>query len=234
MSSSGESGADPITVMLVEDHVSLARGLETMISLEPDLEVVAVVTRGDEAGAAVEQHQPDVVVVDLDLPGGGGQEAIVAMREASTSARFLVLTALRDRFELAKAVEAGVSGLLHKSADIPQVLDHVRRVAAGENLIAPDLTAGLLAELREARQQGWRAEVTRASLSPRETEVLAALAQGESVADIAGRLHLSPDTIETHLRNARNKLGVSSRLDAVVEALRLGLVDPPRDLPGIE
>lgn len=225
------AGADPTTVVLVEDHLALARGLEAMLSLEPDLEVVDVVGRADEAAASAERHRPDVALVDLDLPGGGGQEAIAAMRAACPSTRFIVLTALRDRLELAKAVEVGVSGLLHKSADVPQVLDHVRRVAAGENLLAPELTADLLAELREARQQGWRAEVTRSSLSPRETEVLAALAQGESVADIAARLHLSPDTVETHLRNARSKLGVSSRLEAVVEALRLGLVDPPRDLP---
>lgn len=221
------------TVLLVEDHLALARGLESVLSLEADLEVVGVVSRADEAAGAAEQHQPDVAIVDLDLPGGGGQEAISTMREASPPTRYLVLTALRDRLELAKAVEVGVSGMLNKAADVPQVLDHVRRVAAGENLIAPGLAAQLLGELRDARQQGWRADVTRSSLSPRETEVLAALAQGESVADMAARLHLSPDTIETHLRNARNKLGVSSRLEAVVEALRLGLVAPPGELPDI-
>jgi DNA-binding NarL/FixJ family response regulator len=228
------SDADAVTtVLLVEDHLALAQGLRSMLSLEPDLDVVDVVGRADAAADAARTHQPHVAIVDLDLPGGGGQEAIGAMRDVSPDTRYLVLTALRDRLELAKAVEVGVSGLLHKSADVPEVLDHVRRVAAGENLVPPELTAHLLSELREARQQGWRAEVTRASLSPRETEVLAALAQGESVAAIAERLHLSPDTVETHLRNARSKLGVSSRLEAVVEALRLGLVDPPGDLPEI-
>lgn len=215
------------TVLIVEDHAALARGLESALSLETDLEVVGVVTRADAAAAAAADHRPTVAIIDLDLPGGGGQQAIVAMRESSPGTRFLVLTALRDRLELAKAVEAGVSGLLHKSADMPQLLQHLRAVAGGRNLLDPVVTSSLLADLREARHRGWRAEMARGALSPRETEVVAALTQGESVADIAERLAISPDTVETHVRNARNKLGVSSRLDVVIEAMRLGLVDPP-------
>lgn len=215
------------TVLIVEDHAALARGLESALSLETDLEVVGVVTRADAAAAAAADHRPTVAIIDLDLPGGGGQQAIVAMRESSPGTRFLVLTALRDRLELAKAVEAGVSGLLHKSADMPQLLQHLRAVAGGRNLLDPVVTSSLLADLRESRHRGWRAEMARGALSPRETEVVAALTQGESVADIAERLAISPDTVETHVRNARNKLGVSSRLDVVIEAMRLGLVDPP-------
>lgn len=215
------------TVLIVEDHAALARGLESVLSLETDLEVVGVVTRADAAAAAAAEYRPTVAVVDLDLPGGGGQQAILAMRESSPDTRFLVLTALRDRLELAKAVEAGASGLLHKSADVPQLLQHLRAVAGGRNLLDPVVTSSLLAELRDARHRGWRAELAREALSPRETEVIAALARGESVTEIAERLTLSPDTIETHVRNARNKLGVSSRLEAVIEAMRLGLVDPP-------
>lgn len=227
-----EDGPAPVTVVLVEDHLAFAQALQAVFALEEDLEVLEVVTRADEAGSAAHRLEPDVAVVDLDLPGGGGDEAIRAMREASPRTRFLVLTALRDRLELARVVEAGVSGLIHKSADMPRVLDGVRRVAAGENLLPPEVTAALLGDLGAARRQGWRAEVARNSLSPRETEILAGLAQGRSMRDIADTLGIRPGTAETHLRNARSKLGVSSRLEAVVEAIRLKLVEPPRDLPG--
>lgn len=222
----------PTTVMLVEDHLSFAQALQAVFSLEPDLQVVEVVARADQAGSAAQHHLPDVAVIDLDLPGGGGGQAIRAIRQASPATRFLVLTALRDRLELARVVEAGVSGLLHKSADMPGVLDGVRRVAAGENLLPPEVTASLLGDLGAARRHHWRAEIARSTLSPRETEILAGLAQGQTTRDMAAALGIRPDTAETHLRNARSKLGVGSRLEAVVEAIRLKLVEPPHDLPG--
>lgn len=222
----------PIRVVLVEDHLAFAQALQAVFDLESDLEVVDVVARADAAEGVAERYRPDVAVIDLDLPGGSGHEAVVAMRRASPQTRFLALTALRDRVELGKVVEAGVSGMLHKSTDVPAIIDAVRRIAEGRNLLPPDVAASLLGDLRDARQQGWRANVTREELTGRELEVLAALTQGMSVHDIAEQLHISPDTVETHLKNARAKLGVSSRLEAVVEALRMGLVDPPDRLPG--
>lgn len=219
-------------VVLVEDHLAFAQALQAVFDLEPDLEVLEVVDRADAAEGAAARHHPDVAVVDLDLPGGSGHDAVAAMRSASPHTRFLVLTALRDRVELGKVVETGVSGLLHKSSDVPAIIDAVRQIASGRNLLPPDLAAALLGDLREARQRGWRADVLREELTGREEEVLSALAQGLSVGDIAEQLHISPDTVETHLKNARRKLDVSSRLEAVVEALRLGLVDPPDRLPG--
>lgn len=230
--SGGPGDGRAISVVLVEDHLTFAQALEAVFSLEPDLRVLAVVAQADDAGVVARRLTPDVAVVDLDLPGGGGELAIRGMREASPRTRFLVLTASRDRLELARVVEAGVSGLLHKSADMPRVLEGVRRVARGDNLLPPAVVAALLGDLGAARRHQWRSEVARATLSPRETEILAGLAQGRTVQDIAHMLGISAGTAETHLRNARSKLGVSSRLHAVVEAIRLNLVDPPRELPG--
>lgn len=221
-----------IRVMLVEDHLTFAQALHAVIDLEDDLEVVAVVTRGDEAGPAAARSSPDVAVVDLDLPGGSGTDAVSAVRAASPTTRFVILTALRDRLELARCVEVGVAALLHKSLEMPALLDALRRVAAGENLIPADLVGELLGNLGKVRESTWQARLVRESLSNREVEVLAGLAQGRSVDRIASDLYISPTTVETHLKNARAKLGVSSRLEAVVEAMRLGLVEPPDGVPG--
>lgn len=220
-----------IRVLLVEDHLSFAQALRAVVDLETDLEVVEVATRADEAGPVAARCAPNVAVVDLDLPGGSGIDAIAAMRAASPETRFLILTALRDRLELARVVEAGVAGLLHKSIEMPVLLDAIRRVAAGENLLPPELVGELLRNLGKVRESSWQARLVRESLSARELEVLAGLAQGRSVDQLATALHISPTTVETHLKNARAKLGVSSRLEAVVEAMRLGLVDPPDGLP---
>lgn len=233
MSVSSESEAPrAVRVVLVEDHLAFAQALKTVFALEPDLEVVEVVDRPDAAGDAAHRHQPDVAVIDLDLPGGNGYEAVQAMRASSPGTQFLVVTALRDRVELGRMIEAGVSGVMHKSAEVSQIVEAVRKVAAGGNLVAPDVAGSLLADLRESRERGWLAQMTRRSLSPRELEVLSALAQGTQVADISRALHIAPGTVETHLKNIRGKLGVSSRLEAVVEALRLGLVDPPDGMSG--
>jgi len=220
-----------IRVLLVEDHLSFAQALRAVIDLEEDLEVVGVATRGDEAGPAAARTSPDVAVLDLDLPGGSGIDAVATIRAASVGTRFLVLTALRDRLELARVVEAGVAGLLHKSIEMPVLLDAIRRVAAGENLLPAEMVGELLRNLGKVREGSWQARMVRESLSRRELEVLAGLAQGRSVGDLAESLHISPTTVETHLKNARTKLGASSRLEAVVEAMRLGLVDPPNGLP---
>lgn len=219
-------------VLLIEDHHTFAQALRAVFELEDDLEVVAAVERAEEAGSVARAQRPDVVLVDLDLPSGSGHDAIRTVRQHHPPARFVVLTALRDRVELARAVEVGVAGLLHKSVEMPVLLDAVRQVAAGANLVPPGLAGELLAELAEVRRQGWHADAVRGSLSPREMEVLAGLAAGRSVADLAEALGISGDTVETHLKNARSKLGAGTRLEAVVEALRLGLVEPPGPLPG--
>lgn len=220
-----------IRVLLVEDHLTFAQALRAVVDLEEDLEVLDVVTRGDEAGPAASRTSPDVAVIDLDLPGGSGIDAVTAMRAASPGTHFLVLTALRDRLELARVVEVGVAGLLHKSIEMPVLLDAIRRVAAGENLLPADMVGELLRNLGKVREGSWQARLVRESLSARELEVLAGLAQGRSVADLAESLSISHTTVETHLKNARAKLGASSRLQAVVEAMRLGLVEPPIGLP---
>ncbi|MDQ4129415.1 MAG: response regulator transcription factor [Actinomycetota bacterium] len=218
-----------ITVMLVEDHASYRQALEAVMALEDDLHVVAHVPRGDLAGAAAATHQPDVAIIDLDLPGVGGVDALADVRSHSPQTACLVLTALNDDVELGRAIEAGASAVIHKSVDITELLHAIRSVARGANLLGPDETVRRLQALATTRTEHWHAAMLRESLTPRELEVLTLLAQGEGNRTIADRLGISPETVQTHIRNLLGKFDVGSRLEAVAKALRLRLIEPPSE-----
>lgn len=222
------SAAEPVRLVLVEDHASFRQALQAVVLLEDDLEIVGEVARGDEAGGLVRETQPDVAVVDLDLPGASGVTAIREIRRAVPGTRCLVLTALRDEVQLGAAIEAGAAGLVHKSVDVAVLLGAVRDVAAGATLLAPESTARFLSALSSSRDDVWQARRFREVLTRRELEILQLLADGQSNRTIAGRLEISPETVQTHVRNLLGKLDVGSRLEAVVAGLRLGLVEPPR------
>lgn len=220
----------PIRVLLVEDHAAFRQAIEAVCRLEGDMEVVGQVERGDEAGRVAAETSPDVVVVDLDLPGADGIVAIRDVHEAS-DAVCMVLTGLTDDAALGAAVEAGVAAILHKSVEIPELLEAIRALHDGANLLDPTLTSRWLRHLGASRSGAWEARVTRDALSQREHDVLQRLVEGQSVRVMARDLEITEATVETHLRNLRGKLGASSRLDAVLSALRLGLVDPPAASP---
>lgn len=219
-----------VRILLVEDHAAFRQAIDAVCRLEDDLEVVGHVERGDAVVDALGPAAPDVVVVDLDLPGADGVAAIQAVHEHS-DATCMVLTALTDDAALGAAVEAGVAAVLHKSVEIPELLDAIRRVADGANLLDPTLVSRWLRHLTASRSGAWQAQVTAEALSPREHDVLRRLVQGQSVRTMAEELGISAATVETHLRNLRGKLGATSRLDAVLVALRLGLVDAPAPYP---
>ncbi len=216
-----------IRLVLVEDHVSYGQALAGMADLEDDLEVVASLTRGDEAADVVETSDAHVLVVDLDLPGISGIEVIHAVRARRPATACVVLTALTDDVELGRAVEAGATAVLHKSVPVADVFAVARAVAGGANRLDPALTTRWLGALARSREEGWRARVTSSALSAREREVLQLLATGASSHVIAERLRIAEATVQTHVRNLRGKLGVGSRLEAVLEAQRLGLIDRP-------
>jgi DNA-binding NarL/FixJ family response regulator len=216
-----------ITVLLVEDHASYGQALETVMALEGDIQMVAILTHGGAAGEAAADHRPDVAIVDLDLPGPSGIDVILDIRASSPATSCLVLTGLTDDVELGRTIEAGAAAILHKSVDIADLLDTVRAVAAGATALPVEDTARRLRALAVARERGWHAQLMRERLSPREVEVLAQLAQGSSSRQVARSLEISPETVQTHIRNILAKLGVGSRLEAVATALRLRLVPPP-------
>ncbi|CAA9565082.1 MAG: hypothetical protein AVDCRST_MAG73-4080, partial [uncultured Thermomicrobiales bacterium] len=191
----------------------------------PDLRVVAQDEDLARARAAIAAHRDiAVAVLDLDLPDGHGADLIRDLRAANPGAQALVLTASADRRDLMRAVEEGAAGVLHKSAPLGEIVAAVRRLAAGEWLLAPAELVGLLREAGEARARDRTARESVARLTPRERDVLALLAEGLSDKEIAARLSVGKDTVHTHMVNLLAKLGVESRLQALIVAVRQGLV----------
>lgn len=217
-----------VRVLLVEDHVSFRDALDVVMAVHDDLDVVAQVGRADEAGPAAADSRPCIAVVDLDLSGGSGADAIAAIRAQSPGTACVVLTGLRDDVELGRAIEAGAAAVMHKTADMAEVLDVIRRVVDGATILPVDVTTQALRALAHHRDQGWYGRMLRNSLTGRELQVLELLADGAGNTDIADRLGIAPDTVQTHIRNLLGKMAAGTRLEAVVRALRYGLVSPPR------
>ncbi len=211
-----------IRVLLVDDHASFRQALAFMLDREPDITVVA------QAGSVAEARpllaDVDVAVVDLDLPDGNGIDLIRELRVGAPEALALVLTAGEGRAVLALALEAGASGVLHKSVRIPEIVDAVRRVGAGEQLLSSREIIEMLRLAGQYREQNREAQLVLDRLTPRERDVLQALADGLNDKEIAQRLHISDTTARTHMVNILGKLQVGSRLQALVFALRHGVV----------
>jgi DNA-binding NarL/FixJ family response regulator len=220
------SGGDEMQrLLLVEDHASFRQTLALVFDQEPDFEVVAQAGTVAEARRVMHNREADLAVVDLSLPDGEGVELIEELREANPLFAALVLTASLDRAEHARAVEAGAAGILHKSAEVDEILDAARGLAAGETLLSPEELVELLRIAGQSREEEREARASIEQLTRREREVLMALSEGLSNKQIAERLHMSVDTERTHMMNILNKLGVHSRLQALLFAARHGLVE---------
>jgi DNA-binding NarL/FixJ family response regulator len=211
--------------LLVEDHASFRQTLALVFDQQPEFEVVVQAGTLAEAREAIDGFEADLGVIDLTLPDGEGTELIGELREANPHFAALVLTASLDRAEHARAVEAGAAGVLHKSADVDAILDATRRLGDGETLLSDAELVALLRLAGQNREEEEEARVSIEQITPREREVLQMLAEGLSNKEIAAELHMSVDTERTHMMNILNKLGVHSRLQALVFATRHGLVE---------
>jgi DNA-binding NarL/FixJ family response regulator len=214
-----------IHVLLVDDHASFRQPLTFMMEREPDFEVVA------QAGSLVEGRrvlkdakEVDIAVVDLHLPDGNGVDLIRDLHAANPHAKVLTLTASLDRREHARAVEAGAEGVAHKSVGISEIIELVRRLSRGEQLLSTTEVIELLRLVGEEREQSRAAQAALGRLTQRELEVLQSLAEGLNDKQIAERLHISSETSRTHMVNILRKLGLESRLQALVYAVRYGVV----------
>jgi len=213
------------SLLLVEDHASFRQTLARVFDQEPDFEVVAQAGSLSEARLVMEGREVDLGVIDLSLPDGEGVELIEYLREANPLFAALVVTASLDREDHARAVEAGAAGILHKSADVDEILDATRRLAAGETLFSPEELVELLRLAGQTREEERDARANIEQLTPREMEVLKALGEGLSNKEIAQSLHMSVDTERTHMMNILSKLGVHSRLQALLFAARYGIIE---------
>ncbi|HKH12433.1 MAG TPA: response regulator transcription factor [Rubrobacter sp.] len=226
---SAENGVEKekTRILLVEDHASFRQALAFMFEREPEFAVVG------QAGSLAEAREflngsgdgMDVAVCDLALPDGDGFDLIEELASRDGKVITLVLSASLEPARFARAVEAGASGVLHKAAAIGDIVEAVKRLRAGEALLSPDEVIGMLRMVSRQRQEELEAQRAIDRLTRREREVMQALAEGLDSKDIAGKLHITVETERTHMVNILNKLGVHSRLQALVFAARNGLVE---------
>jgi DNA-binding NarL/FixJ family response regulator len=215
-----------IDVVIADDQGMIRSGLRSLLDGTSDVRVVAEAVNGEEAVAAVGQHDPDVVLMDIRMPQLDGLAATRRLVAGGTAARILVLTTFDLDEYVFEALRAGASGFLLKDAPADELIGAVRLLADGEAMLDPAVTRRVIeafARMPHAPQEADRAV---SELSPRELEVLALLARGCSNADIAGRLVVSDATIKTHVSNILTKLRLRDRVQAVIFAYESGLVRP--------
>ncbi|MBA3747695.1 MAG: response regulator transcription factor [Solirubrobacterales bacterium] len=223
--SGGAGVAEPLRVMVVDDHDLFRSGLRRLLESEPGLELVADARRGDEAVQLAGGLRPDVVVMDVNMPGMSGIEATRALLVVSPQTKVLMLTISDADDEVLDAVLAGASGYLLKDATLPDIIRAIRAAAAGQSMIAPSVAGGLLARLRRHGSREPLEHPLKSQLTEREHEVLKLLVEGCDNIEIGVRLHLSPSTIKHHVSSILLKLGVDNRIQAAVLAVRRGLID---------
>ena len=204
--------ASPIRIMLVDDHPAFRKGMAALIDSEPDLQVVAETGDGAQALEVYRLKKPDVVLMDLRLPGMGGVEATIAIRKEFPDARVIVLTTFETDEDIFRAIQSGAKSYLLKDTPDDELATAIRSVHAGQQILSEKLSRRLA-----ERQQ-------RPELSRREIEVLQLLIKGRSNKEIGSSLFLCEDTVKAHFKTLFSKLKVQDRTEAAISAIRLGIV----------
>jgi DNA-binding NarL/FixJ family response regulator len=212
-----------LRVILADDHVTVRHGLKLLIDSQTDMKVVAEASDGEAAVRKALELKPDVVVMDISMPGMNGLAATRALKKAQPAARIVTLTRHADDAYLQELLRAGVSGYVLKRSAPTELLHAIRGVAAGGQYLDSTLTSRVTAGF--AVKQGGRAGKPVSTLTDRETEVLRLIASGYGNKEIAARLDLSSKTVEAHKANAMRKLDLSGRIDIVKYAVLQGWLD---------
>ncbi|WP_322796948.1 response regulator transcription factor [Tepidiforma sp.] len=221
---SAAGGVRPVRVLLVDDHAVIRQGLRMLLESAPDIEVVADCENGREALQAVERLRPDVVLMDVVMPGLNGIEATRQVRRASPSTRVVILSGFVDEEQITGAIQAGASGYLVKNSDVSELILAIQTVHRGNQYYSAALSEGFdIAELQlQARRSGRRSSLD--TLTPREREVLQLIAEGHTNQQIADQLVVSVKTVEAHKSHIMEKLKARSRTDLIRYALKRGIV----------
>ncbi|GHE45657.1 response regulator transcription factor [Streptomyces thermocarboxydus] len=210
--------ADTIKVLLVDDHQVVRRGLRTFLEVQDDIEVVGEAADGAEGVALADELQPDVILMDVKMPGMDGVEALRKLRELDHRARVLVVTSFTEQRTVIPALRAGAAGYVYKDIDPDALAGAIRSVHAGHVLLQPEVAGALLSQ-----EEGGTGAGRAGSLTEREREVLGLIADGRANREIARALVLSEKTVKTHVSNILMKLDLADRTQAALWAVRHGL-----------
>ena len=207
------SQSTTVRVLIADDHSIFRQGLATIISRDPDMVVIAQAENGQQAIDLFREHQPDVTLMDLRMPEVEGVEAIIAIRDKFKSARIIVLTTYDSDEDIYRGLQAGAKGYLLKETEPDELLNAIRAIHRGQQYIPPDVGAKLVQRLSNP------------VLTERELAVLRSMAQGMSNAEIAAALSIGEGTVKSHVNRILSKLDVNDRTQAVIVAIKRGIVN---------
>jgi len=211
-----------IRVLVVDDHPTFRQGLISVLQQYPEFVTVGQAANGEQAMALAKQVQPDIVIMDICMPGGDGIAATMALQQKLPQAKVLIVTVSAKDEDLFAAIKAGAKGYLLKSVGVKELIDSIKLVAKGEAIVSPSMAVRLLDEFKQAGKE--KPEKELGGLSLREQEVLQLVAQGASNKEIAIKLFVSETTVKAHLRSILDKLHARNRVEAVAIAAKRGLL----------
>ncbi|HXI95836.1 MAG TPA: response regulator transcription factor [Candidatus Acidoferrum sp.] len=214
-----------ITVLVVQDHPLLASAIARVLNNEVDLSVVAIARRGDEAALLAAEHKPAVILMDFKLPDLSGPVAAAKIRTAAPTAAIVFHSAEESEDALLDAIDAGAIAYLTKAATADEIIEAVRKASIGEVLIPVGLFAKAIARQRRLGNEKQARDKLLAEFTPRELDVLRLLAVGHNTQELANLMGIAPHTVEWHVTHVIEKLRVHSKLQAVIAAARLGLIE---------
>jgi two-component system nitrate/nitrite response regulator NarL len=215
---------EPIRVLLVDDHTLFRSGIKALLQRQKGFEVVGEAGDGLEGVKRAKSLHPDVVLLDLHMPGLSGREAVQLITEGDNPPRVVILTVSEDAEDLVETLRAGAQGYLLKNIDADFLVDAIRRAAAGDAVMSSQMTAKLMASVRGTLRAAAPATPDHEKLTQREREILVLLSRGSSNKKIARTLDLAESTVKIHIQSILKKLGVVSRVQAAVYAVEHGLV----------
>jgi DNA-binding NarL/FixJ family response regulator len=220
---------DSIRVLIADDHPIFRKGLRTLLDGEPGFKVVGEAGGGDEAVRLAHELQPDILLLDLAMPGVSGMDALAELSTAPTPVRIILLTAGIEKAEIVRALQLGAAGVVLKSAATDLLFKSIRSVIAGQHWIGREAVTDLVQALRAQLDPPEKPARERFRLTPRELEITAAVVSGMSNKEIARKFSLSEDTVKHHLTNIFDKMGASNRLELALFAVHHRLLDdqPP-------
>jgi two-component system nitrate/nitrite response regulator NarL len=219
--------SSPIRVLIVDDHTLFRSGVKALLARQSGFEVVGEAADGLEGLKRAKALKPDVILLDLHMPGVSGREAVKLITEEVPLAHIVMLTVSEDAEDLIETLRGGAAGYLLKNIDTETLLDSIRRAAQGESVISAQMTSKLVQGLKTGIRAEHQAS-EKDKLSPREREILAFVAKGASNKEIARALDLAESTVKIHVQHILRKLNLTSRVQAAVYAVEAGLAESPK------